>query len=51
MKYVNIIVVVKIRERIKYIKYLYEWQKKSDIRYHFKKIMIDVMEMGTLFEI
>ena len=25
--------------------------KKSDIRYHFKKIMIDVMEMGTLFEI
>ena len=54
MKYVNIIVVVKpglARERIKYIKYLYEWQKKSDIRYHFKKIMIDVMEMGTLFEI
>jgi len=27
MKYINIIVVVKIRERIKYIKYLYEWQK------------------------
>ena len=51
MKYINIIVVVKIRERIKYIKYLYKRQKKSDIRCHFKKFMIDVMEMGTLFEI
>ena len=28
MKYINIMVVVKPgRERIKYIKYLYEWQK------------------------